>query len=149
MRELASLLHLGRDRSREAWFRPSPLSKIYSKVRDHFGGPPLQISRTLGEQESIPVEAGPLVARLLERALRRLRTGGGSGPAAVAIRIELETRARDGVEELVIRVFDNGPVFDPPDLPELDLAALPEATFRREPPAGPWAGVGVLRIPLA
>ena len=49
-----------------------------------------------------------------------------------------------GARELVVRVYDTGMVEDPPGCPALDPPDGLE--IRREPPAGPWTGVSVLRV---
>lgn len=128
------------------WFRTRELQRIYDPLRARWGGPPLHVFRTLPDDDRVPPGLEEVLAVIFERALRRIRSGEWDASPAVAVRVEREETVAGG-DEVVVRVFDTGPVVDPPGLADPQEVSPDGVRFRREPPAGAWNGIAVLRIP--
>ena len=101
---------------------------------------------------SITGTQNSLADALLEACVRDLALylKGSRNVAACRSLTELRSRSRAGnviaAAEVVLRIYDTGPIADPGSLPELPQT-LGGAALRREPPAGPWSGVVALRVP--
>lgn len=128
------------------WFRTRELQRIYDPLRARWGGPALHVFRTLPDDDEVPPGLEGVLAAIFERALRRIRSGEWDVSPAVAVRIEREETVGGG-DEVVVRVFDTGPVVDPPGLADPQDFSPTGVRFRREPPAGAWNGIAVLRVP--
>jgi len=130
-----------------AWFRPPTLLRLYEEAgaRVHAAGPPLSVFRTIPEDSTVPAGLEEPIGILFERALRRVRTPWGEAPS-IGVRIDVENGVEGGRREIVVRIYDTGPIADPPGLPSVDLSRLPGVVWKREPPAGPWTSVMALRI---